>query len=75
METTMSHSLHMSRGAPYLRRPGFGRRVFEAMFLFTERRALRDLDPHLLADIGITRDEAVAEASRPIWDVPDRWRR
>ena len=29
---------------------------------------------HLLEDIGVTRDAAEREASRPIWDVPANWR-
>lgn len=36
------------------------------------RRSLRDLDQHLLNDIGITRAEALEEASRAPWDLkPD----
>lgn len=31
------------------------------------RRALRDLDDHLLQDIGVTRQEARVEAARPFW--------
>ena len=32
-----------------------------------QRQALLDLDDRLLADIGITREAAVREASRPFW--------
>jgi len=32
-----------------------------------QRRALLDLDDRLLADIGITREEAEREASKPFW--------
>ena len=39
-----------------------------------QRRALAQLDPHLLADVGVTPTEAEAEAMRPIWDVPSNWR-
>lgn len=38
------------------------------------RQALRRLDTHLLRDIGLTPEQAEAEARRPIWDVPDHWR-
>lgn len=38
------------------------------------RRGLRHLDDHLLRDIGLTREEAAVEASRPIWDAPSHWR-
>ena len=39
------------------------------------RRALLELEPRLLADIGLTRGEALAEAARAPWDVvpPRRW--
>jgi uncharacterized protein YjiS (DUF1127 family) len=38
------------------------------------RKALAKLDPHLLRDIGLTTEEAQAELSRPLWDVPSHWR-
>jgi uncharacterized protein YjiS (DUF1127 family) len=31
------------------------------------RAALRELDAHLLKDIGMTRSEAQAEAEKPFW--------
>jgi uncharacterized protein YjiS (DUF1127 family) len=31
------------------------------------RRELRDLPPHMLRDIGLTRDEALREADKPFW--------
>jgi uncharacterized protein YjiS (DUF1127 family) len=31
------------------------------------RRALRELDAHLLRDIGLSREQALAEAERPFW--------
>lgn len=46
--------------------------------LFAARRQrvrLADLDDHLLDDIGISRATAEYEASRPVWDAPERWRR
>ncbi|MCA8883396.1 MAG: DUF1127 domain-containing protein [Rhodobacteraceae bacterium] len=45
------------------------------MSLRRQRRALAQLDDHLLHDIGITREEARTEAARPVWDVPAHWRR
>jgi uncharacterized protein YjiS (DUF1127 family) len=38
------------------------------------RARLATLDDHLLRDIGLTREDAEAEATRPIWDVPSHWR-
>ena len=32
-----------------------------------QRRALRELTPALLADIGITEEQAMQEAAKPFW--------
>jgi uncharacterized protein YjiS (DUF1127 family) len=42
--------------------------------LARSRRGLRRLDDHLLRDIGLTRQEAEAEATRAVWDAPSHWR-
>ena len=42
--------------------------------LWRSRRALLSLDDHMLDDIGLTADEARAEARRPVWDAPRSWR-
>ncbi|MGR3757654.1 MAG: DUF1127 domain-containing protein [Tranquillimonas sp.] len=39
-----------------------------------QRLALSRLDPHLLDDIGVSRDDADDEAGRPFWDAPATWR-
>lgn len=33
----------------------------------TQRRALAELDDHLLEDVGISRSEARQEAAKPFW--------
>lgn len=38
------------------------------------RRLLKDMPDEVLNDIGVTRDQARAEAARPIWDVPASWK-
>ncbi len=40
-----------------------------------QRNALKNLDDRALSDLGLSRDQAEAEASKPIWDVPASWRR
>lgn len=35
----------------------------------TERRSLRELDDHLLRDLGISRTTLELEAGRPLWDT------
>jgi uncharacterized protein YjiS (DUF1127 family) len=39
------------------------------------RQDLANLPDYLIRDIGLTRDAAMEEASRPFWDVPDHWMR
>ena len=43
--------------------------------VWRERRALSRLDDAALNDIGITREEAMIEARRPLWDAPQTWRK
>ncbi|MEM6728506.1 MAG: DUF1127 domain-containing protein [Pseudomonadota bacterium] len=49
--------------------------VLNLMALARSRNALAALDADRLADLGLTRDEAMEEAQRPFWDVPAHWRR
>lgn len=37
------------------------------------RAHLKALDAHALRDVGISLDEARAEASRAFWDAPRHW--
>ena len=41
-----------------------------ALTAYEQRRALLRMDAFMLADIGLTADEAAREAARPFWDVP-----
>ncbi len=51
------------------------RAATKAVDAVVTRRELRDLEPRLLADIGLTRAEALTEAARAPWDLapPRRW--
>ena len=42
--------------------------------VWRQRQDLLRLNASQLDDIGLNRDEALAEAARPIWDVPANWR-
>ena len=46
-------------------------RVFDGLFAWqqraADRRALRAMDDHLLRDIGLSRADIEAEASKPFW--------
>ena len=34
---------------------------------FTERQAMKALEPHQLEDIGVTREQMLREANKPVW--------
>ncbi len=51
---------------------GLGR-VHDMMMLARTRRDLAELDADQLRDIGIDRDAAAKEASRPFWDFSQHW--
>jgi len=60
-------------------RPAKGRtlslftRLIQVNALMRQRHALRNLDQARLEDLGLSREQADAEARRPIWDVPNTW--
>lgn len=47
--------------------------ILRMIALRRQRRQLAELDAHLLDDIGVSRDEALTEAARPVWDAPAHW--
>jgi uncharacterized protein YjiS (DUF1127 family) len=51
------------------------REITLALTALRQRRHLSRLDDAALADIGLTRDEALSEAARPLRDLPTAWRR
>ena len=53
------------------RRPGLA----EYLSLWRQRRALARLDDRTLEDLGLTHEQVYREASRPVWDAPENWRR
>ncbi len=42
--------------------------------VWKQRQDLKNLDDHMLADIGVSYRDAFAEAHKPVWDVPNTWR-
>lgn len=58
------------RGSP-LRLAG---RLLDMVALHRQRHSLALLDDAMLRDIGLTREEANTEATRPLWDVPRHWK-
>ncbi len=51
------------------------RKVHLGMTTWRQRQTLVQLEDWALADIGLTRAQAVAEAEKPVWDVPKSWLR
>ena len=47
----------------------------QTLALRRQRAHLVVLDDRLLRDIGLTRDDARREASRPFWGAPTLWQR
>ena len=47
--------------------------LLNMLALYRQRRDLSRLDHDALCDLGISREDALREARRPIWDVPGHW--
>lgn len=54
---------------------GFLALVRQAIAARSQRKHLTTLEPRLLKDIGLTPRMAEDEATRPLWDVPNNWKR
>lgn len=70
----MSAALTASRPSATPRAFGVLARTRSALAVWNQRRKLASLDEVRLADLGLSREEALAEANRPFWDVPALWR-
>lgn len=64
----MSLNIHASAQPRALPRPHL--RLRDMLAVRTQRRALYALDDAALADLGLSRSDAEAEARRPFWDLP-----
>lgn len=67
----MRIALPLSRPVSRLAQPS----ILRVIALWRSRRALRALSPEQLRDVGISAQQAQAEAARPIWDAPESWTR
>jgi uncharacterized protein YjiS (DUF1127 family) len=70
---TMSRFPHGSATTHISPRASLLLRLRHAFAMRRQRRALAALDDHMLADIGLSRSEAEAEAGLPLWDAPRHW--
>jgi uncharacterized protein YjiS (DUF1127 family) len=74
----MFASLHTSALALRGVRPGRGLSLFASLTgrlsamqaVARQRRVLAGLDAARLHDLGLSADQAAAEAARPLWDLP-----
>lgn len=73
MTTVSTNTSAFISGAVSARRPGLLKTVTNMVQLYKERRVLAGLDAAALADIGISYEDAMNEASRTVWDAPDHW--
>ncbi len=49
--------------------------LIAALAAHRQRQFLARLDDRTLADIGLTRNDAIRESERPMWDIPASWGR
>lgn len=68
--STISHATCPAR-TPLMKR--LAQLATRRFALARSRAALAQLDDNRLADIGVTRSEAEAEAARSLWDAPSHW--
>ncbi len=71
--TSFTTARHASAHRPVF--TGVFARIADSLGVWRQRRHLAKLDDAALADIGLTRIEALTESRKPIWDVPQHWRR
>lgn len=67
MEHALTTPLTLTEPAP---RRSLAVKVRLWLSLWSERRALAQLDDRMLADIGVTREAIEIEAIRAPWDIP-----
>lgn len=71
----MAHYIQSTRAQPFAAatRLPVVRVLAQMMATSRQRRTLASLEDHLLEDIGISRQEAMKEATKAPWDAPRSW--
>ena len=65
----------LRRFAPAPGRPGLFSRIMHMSDVARQRHHLAALTDAQLRDIGLSREDALSEARRPVWDAPAHWLR
>lgn len=55
-------------------RSGFVLRILQWAALARQRRALHELNREQLCDIGVSKQDAIIEAQKFAWNVPENWK-
>ncbi|MCH2095010.1 MAG: DUF1127 domain-containing protein [Rhodobacteraceae bacterium] len=71
----MSRAVSLSGYATHSSRKGFLETLLKFDALRRQRNALSRLDETALKDVGLTREQALTEAGRPVWDSPQHWKK
>lgn len=73
----MTVSIHQQIicASPAAKRQSLWTRLHNMIAIARQRRQLLALDDHQLQDIGISRQDARAEAQQNMWNVPNHWRK
>jgi len=74
-ENIMTLSVHQQNVcvSPGRKTRSFWARIHDMIVIARQRQQLRDLEDHMLNDIGLSRHEAMTEAQKTLWDVPHHW--
>ncbi|MEM1129773.1 MAG: DUF1127 domain-containing protein [Pseudomonadota bacterium] len=75
MASLTNHTTIITKTGTRRRGGSFLRFLVQMRALHRQRRDLARIDARLLDDMGLTQEDAETEAKRPVWDVPESWRR
>ena len=71
MTTTTHHNTNVMKAQSHKR--SLRAYLLRMISLNRQRKALQNLDEHMLRDIGISRQEAEIESKKHFWDAPQHW--
>lgn len=71
----MTLSLTLHRSSVTRRRASVFSTLAHLHDVWRQRQALKKLNEAQLRDIGVSREQALAESRRAFWDAPSSWQR